>query len=247
MKGNLDKHIRAVHELEVVTKPVLKDMGKFGDLKHGTVITKEGKEVTKEDVIEFKKRSSNSNKKQTIPRRRQKTIEEFTQQIMARHMKRLESPAADKDYLSPTLQKAIEQPSFPQASVTVRREKLAAKGIIGAPMFRLHYDKMDESEAHQYAVKDEMVGLEQEVIVDDGIVPIPSEGMSVGNEVYIIEAGRSENVVETPEFVQNFVENECEDETTKSLRVLTNNIDSEDETTRSLRVLTTLLEAGQHG
>lgn len=253
LKGNLDKHIRTVHRLEVVSKATLKDREKYGALKHGTIITKEGKEVT-EDEIENYKRPSRGKRKiiQQIEegsgrsKRRPKTIEEFTQEIMAKHMKRLEEPVIEKDYHSAALEKAMTQPSFPQASVTIRREQLAEKGIALKPRLMLQYDKIDAVEAHQYAAVQELEDLEEEVIVDDGIVPLPTTGMSVGNEVYIIEAGKSENILDSSDFTQPFVENEYEDDTTKSLRVLTNSNENEDETSRSLRVLTTLLEAGQH-
>ena len=255
LKGNLDKHLRTIHKLEVVSKMTLKDRERYGDLKHGTIITKDGREVTEDDIENFKRpcRGSKEREKEKMiatvekpKRKRPKTIEEFTQEIMAKHMRRLESPVVEKDYRSSTLDTALTQPAFPQASVTVRRENLAAKGIAHRPRMILQYDKIDPDEAVQYAVEEDYDEMGKEVIVDDGIVPLPTTGMSVGNEVYIIEAGKSENIIES-DFPQPFIENDYEDETTRSLRVLTNNNENEDETSRSLRVLTTLLEAGQHG
>ena len=228
-------------------------------MKHGTIITKDGREVTEDDIEKFNRpcRGSKERIKAKLKleevsgerkrrRRRPKTIEEFTQELMAKHMKRLETPVIEKDYRCNTIDTALKQPAFPQASVVVRREQLAAKGIGHPRGMVLQYDKMDEDEALQYTVEEDYDDISKEVIVDDGIVPLPSTGMSVGNEVYLIEAGKSENIIES-EFTQPFVDNEYEDETTRSLRVLTTAAENEDETSRSLRVLTTLLEAGQHG
>ena len=259
IKGNLDKHLRSIHKLEVVSKMTLKNRQKYGNFKHGTIITKDGREVTEEDIEKYQRpcRGSKERVKEKLKmeerakerpkrKRRPKTIEEFTQEIMAKHMKRLETPVVEKDYRSSTIDNALKQPAFPQASVVVRREHLAAKGIGHPGRMILQYDKIDQDEALQYVVEEDYDDISKEVIVDDGIVPLPSTGMSVGNEVYIIEAGKSENIIES-EFPQPFVDNDYEDETTKSLRVLTNSVENEDETSRSLRVLTTLLEAGQHG
>ena len=246
-----------MHNLEVVSKQRLKNMKKYGDLKPGTIITPDGREqITNEDIGTYKKTrfcltdSSKTVKRGTgYKKRRPKSIEEFTQHIMAQHMKRLATPQEDKDYLSPVLKTAINQPQFPQASVSVRRHRLAVeKGITDPPKVHLLYDQMEAELAHQYTIKEEIDGLEQEIIVEDGIVPVPSTGVSVGNEVYIIEAGKSDNVIEGPDLMQP-VGSEMEDETSRQLRMLTSLADreNEDETTRSLRVLTTLLEAGQNG
>ena len=256
LKGNLDKHIQKVHKLEVVKIPKLKDIGKYENFKPGTIITPDGRDnIEESDIGSYRKNKSLSAdlKDKETPqkprKRRPKTIEEFTQHIMAQHMKRLATPETDKDYLSPVLTKAINMPQFPQASTSVRRHKIAMeKGIGDVPKVFLRYDQMDVDVARQYTDGGEVGGLEQEIIVEDGIVPVPSAGVSMGNEVYIIEAGKSDNIIEGDELMHQ-VTNELEDETSRSLRLLTSLADgeNEDETTRSLRVLTTLLEAGQTG
>lgn len=127
--GNLKNHVLHAHGLIIVSSR-MKTNSKFSRFKEGDIVTLDGRLYDPETMLLPK------NRPRTLPAKREKKIgtasseqqvplsklpvDDFLQQIMKRHEEYMKKPEKNVPYMSSSIAKATEQPSFPQASPQIR-------------------------------------------------------------------------------------------------------------------------------
>ena len=214
--GNLRKHMQTAHELTVVTKQSTLNRKKFKDFEEGMLLTKEG-EIFDPSTTPVPKLSSRLHKQnietaddsnnqpqaddqgssKVFSRKKNKTRkvplvnlspEEFTKEILKRHEEFLKKPEKIHRVMSKSLAVATAQPSFPQASPSVRLNKANKLYHTTKPSHSL--TELSGGEQQHYlsveAVDSSLPSVEQEVEI---------QGHSLPSDVVNNSRNKSEEII----------------------------------------------------
>lgn len=137
--GNLRKHILGTHGLFIVTKQ-LRNLPQYKQYEEGTILTNDEqlfnpesmelpklpkipkKHYAKMKVETIENKDNESNKAARLSLNKL-PVEDFLKEMMKRHEEYLKLPEREHNFMSSTIAKATEHPSFPQASPQVRNTR----------------------------------------------------------------------------------------------------------------------------
>ncbi|KAL3857221.1 hypothetical protein ACJMK2_011913 [Sinanodonta woodiana] len=233
IKGNMVKHIRLVHDLDVVTKYTLKDKEKYKDMQPGTLITKSGKCFDPSvDKVPRKKSEcckpviSVENTCEMSHGNRRSIMSQMESQIVSRQILKA---ASDFEQLNMEQFANIGFQVPEDAAVNIQELLTSGSqnstGMHPVPSQALQYHTENQSTIQAETFLDENAIAAEDLIVSQEET-IQTTSNSPQKRVIVIKSNPGDSFLETADLIQAA-------------------IGQGDETSRSLGILTALLAAGQ--